>query len=66
MTLGTAVFRRIVEEAKASGADSVRGPAVRAIADTMEETVRFGCFRKEYIEDRAAARLEAALRGEKF
>jgi hypothetical protein len=66
MTLGTAVFRRIVEEAKEKGANLVRGPAIRAIADTMEETQRFGSHAREYLEECARMRLDACAKGERF
>jgi hypothetical protein len=55
MTIDTAVFRRIVQEAKTAG----RNAAVRAVADTMQETARFGTFARQYVEKCAQDRLDA-------
>lgn len=42
MTMGTAVFTRIVTDHRVA--------AIQAIADTMQETVRFGVFSRSYVE----------------
>ncbi len=55
MTIDTKVFVRIVQEAK----DTIRSAAIKSIADTMEETVRFGGFARQYVEQCAQSRLEA-------
>lgn len=60
MQMNTSVFIRIVEEHKAS-VESMRKAAVTAIADSMEEAVRWGHFDRPGLEDRASARLEAQL-----
>jgi hypothetical protein len=61
MTLDTSVFRRIVEEAKA-GTAILRKAAVKAVADTMEETSRFGSYSRPYIEACAKDRIEDCLK----
>ena len=59
MEIGTAVFRRIIMETKHRFTEA----AVTAVADTMEETVRFGCFRRPYIEGCARVRYNEVLFG---
>lgn len=54
MTIDTRVFIRIVKEIKTK----VRQAAIKSIADTMEETARFGCFARQYVERCAEDRLE--------
>lgn len=56
----TRVFRRVVEEQK----EKVRQTAVGVIADTMQETYRFGFGDRNYAVDRARARLRAAESGD--
>jgi len=46
MQIGTAVFKRIVRETH----NNVYEKAVKVVADTMEQTYRFGCFKRDYIE----------------
>ncbi len=60
ITMGTAVFKRIVMER----VRAVRDAAIVAIADTMEETTRFGCGSREYVEDCATRRLKAEVEGQ--
>ena len=60
MQIGTQVFRRVVQDREAA----LREAAVKAIADTMQETTRFGCFDRAYIEQCARQRLQDALRGQ--
>jgi hypothetical protein len=55
----TRIFRRVVEEQK----EKVRRAAVRAIADTMQETYRFGFAGRDFAIDRAKGRLRAAESG---
>lgn len=54
MTIGTTIFRRIMEEHRQAG--------VQAVADTMEETVRFGNFNRQYIEGCAEDRYDEKLK----
>jgi hypothetical protein len=51
----TRVFQRIIQERE----EAVRRSAVEAIADTMEETNRFGWANRTYITKCARGRLEA-------
>jgi hypothetical protein len=60
--LDTRVFIRIVEETK----EKVLDTAKAVLADTMEETVRFGNFSREYIEDCANRRLGDAMYGKRW
>lgn len=57
MEIDTRVFRRIVSEAR----DKVRSVAIVMIADTMEETVRFGTFSRPYVEDCAIRRMDGKV-----
>ncbi|MCZ7647262.1 MAG: hypothetical protein M5U26_18735 [Planctomycetota bacterium] len=57
MQIGTQVFRKVVQDREAS----LRAAAIKAIADTMQETTRFGCFERAYIEQCARQRLNEAL-----
>ncbi|MBE7466923.1 MAG: hypothetical protein HS116_25920 [Planctomycetes bacterium] len=57
MQIGTQVFRRVVQERE----ELIRLAAIKAIADTMQETTRFGCFDRAYIEQCAAKRLRESL-----
>ena len=61
MEIKTRVFQRILTERMADAAARVRRAAVKAIADTMEETARFGCFGRDYVEGCAEHRLEQAI-----
>lgn len=54
MVLDTQVFRRILQEH--------REAAVNAIAQTMDETVRFGAFNPDYRKDCASDRFEENLK----
>lgn len=56
----TRIFRRVVEEQK----EQVRKAAVGVIADTMQETYRFGFRDRAFAVDRARDRLRAAESGE--
>ncbi len=53
MNIGTEVFQRINDETR-------RG-AIKAIADVMEQTVRFGTFNREYVEKCAAEFFDETL-----
>ncbi len=53
MTIDTRVFRRIVQEHREAG--------IQSVADTMQETVRFGTFSRPYVEGCAKDRYEAKL-----
>ena len=59
MQINTRVFERIVQEAK----NTIKRAAIKSIADTMEETVRFGCFKRPYVERCAEDRLVANMTG---
>lgn len=50
MTIGTQVFQRIIHEIKES--------ATSAVAETMAETPRFGCFCPEHLRKCAEERLQ--------
>lgn len=54
MTLGTSVFRRIMDDHKKA--------AINAVKETMKETVRFGNFNDSYIEGCAKDRFEDNLK----
>lgn len=54
MQIDTRVFERIVQETK----ETIKRAAIKSIADTMEETVRFGVFERVYIERCAYDRLK--------
>lgn len=59
VSMGTAVFCRIVREAESKGFETVRKAAVAALSDTMhEETIRFGNSPKLYVDGCAAERLK--------
>jgi len=53
MTIDTGIFRRIIEEHREAG--------IQAVADTMEETVRFGLFKRPYVESCARDRYDQTL-----
>lgn len=53
MHLDTAIFKKIVKEYREAG--------VKAITETMKETVRFGAFNDSYIEGCAKDRFEENL-----
>lgn len=57
MQIDTRIFRRIVLEKQ----EEIKRAAIKAIADTMEETVRFGTFRRDYVEGCAEDRLSKAI-----
>ena len=61
MKIKTSIFLNRIREREAFAAVKVRRAAVKAIADTMAETIRFGSFDRSYIEEIAEARLEQAL-----
>lgn len=54
MYLETAIFKKIINEHKEA--------EIKAIKETMRETVRFGAFSDSYIEGCAKDRLEANLK----
>lgn len=57
VSLGTAVFRRAIEEARQAGFEIARNVGVSALTDTMhQETVRFGTFDKDYVRKCASDR----------
>ena len=62
MEMDTRVFVRIIKEAK----EKVLDTAKTVLADTMEETVRFGNFSRQYIEDCANRRLGDAMCGKRW
>lgn len=62
ITMGTAVFRRITEEYFVKGFDKARDAGIRALTDTMEETVRFGTFDKQARERCATDRIDHYMR----
>ena len=62
ITIGTAVFHRIVEEHYAKGLDVAREAGVRALTDTLAETSRFATFSKEYRAGCAKDRFDHYLR----
>lgn len=50
VSLGTAVFRRVIEEAREKGFILAREVGVNALTETMQkETVRFGTFDSQYV-----------------
>jgi hypothetical protein len=61
MEMQTKVFIRIVEEREGR----ICKAATKAIADTMEETYRFGCFARDYIECCAKDRLDQEIAKQK-
>lgn len=58
VTMGTAVFRRIVGEAKQEGFNQAKQVGVSALTDTMLETWRFGGFSRDYVGGCAKNRWE--------
>lgn len=63
VTLGTAVFHRILLEREEQASKKIYNAAVKALKDTMQkETVRFGTFGSEYVEGCAQDRLEFYIR----
>lgn len=62
MILGTAVFQRILMEHRQEGFKEAREVGVRALTDTMIETVRFGTFSSETVKDCAEARFNQYAR----
>ena len=62
MEMDTRVFLRIIKEAKEKVLDTAR----EVLADTMEETVRFGDFSREYIENCANRRISDAIKGKRW
>lgn len=63
LQIETAVFRRILNEQVRERTSALTNAAVDAIAETMQETVRFGGFSAEYIRGCAQARLNTRLQG---
>ena len=53
--MGTKIFKRAVRAHEIK----IRDAAIQAIADTMEETHRFGSFDRKHLENCAARRLKA-------
>ncbi len=52
LTIGTAVFQRIVQEAR----DEVAKQCKQVLVEIMSQTPRFGCFTREY-NDRVAEQM---------
>ncbi len=48
MTIGTAVFRRIVKEKVQEGRDELRYASVNAICEALQQTYRFMSFDESY------------------
>ena len=63
VSMGTAVFCRIVEEAKRAGLETGRSAGIRATKATMFETCRFGWADPTYVEACATARVDGCLQG---
>ena len=71
INMGTAVFHRVVEEARQqgheegfqAGQNKTINAAIQAVAKTMMETTRFGLFSPEYILGCATDRVSAWLAG---
>lgn len=59
MTIGTAVFVRIVQEAEQRGARVERTAAVKAVCKTLGETVRFGCLTPDVLLPLAERRIDS-------
>lgn len=55
MQIGTAVFERIVSEAR----QHERAAAVKAVCQTMSETVRFGCLTPDVLVPLAENRIDS-------
>lgn len=63
ITIGTAIFHRIIEEARQQAQETLRKAAVKALADTMKhETPRFCAFDETYVHGCASDRLENYVR----
>lgn len=63
ISIGTAVFRRIIEETRQQGREEARKAGIQAVKKTMFETVRFGTFKDDYIEGCATDRVDSWLEG---
>lgn len=61
MTIGTAVFVRIVSEHK-DEARQIREVAEKTLAKVLKQTPRFGCFDDDYINACAKDFMDAALK----
>ncbi len=61
--MGTAIFEKMMKQKFEEGAASERVPAIKAVARTMGETQRFGCFGPETILPCAEARIDSWKNG---
>lgn len=58
ISLGTAVFYKIIEDQRRAGFSAARKVGIKALTDTLKETSRFSTFEEGYVKECAADRFD--------